>query len=259
MKRWLCLIFCVLCLYCFCFSVAAEKEEVSLNASYTLLTPASNAYPDDGVKLTDGHYAVIPDNATQYFASPAYVGFNKNDLNENGNFSLVIDLGRVYDGITDFTVGYLSQEDANIFAPKEVAFAVSKTRNGNYTHVGSLTTTDKDRKTELHAKNLETAPQSGRYVLVTIAPANYEGKVDSATVAPWTFIDEISVRAADTAATDDQATDDQADGGTVTPPADNETVPQPGDTTLILALVLLGSSAITMAIALAVKKPKIKL
>ncbi|MBR4951327.1 MAG: hypothetical protein IKZ23_05160, partial [Clostridia bacterium] len=77
----------------------------------------------------------------------------------------------------------------------------------------------------------------------------------------WTFIDEISVRAIGDgdASADNQATDDQANGSTVTPPADNESIPQPGDTTLILAFVLLGASAITMAVALAVKKPKIKL
>ena len=261
MKRWLCLIFCIFCLFCFCFSASAEKHEVSLNASYTLLTPASKAYPDDGVKLTDGHYAAIPDNATKYFASPAYVGFNKNDVDEKGNFTVIIDLGAVYHGITDFTVGYLSQEDANIFAPKEISFAISKTRHGDYTEAGSITTDDKDKETQLHAKNLEIIPRSARYVLVTITPAEYNGKADGDTVAPWTFIDEISVRAIGDgdASADNQATDDQANGGTVTPPADNESIPQPGDTTLILAFVLLGASAITMAVALAVKKPKIKL
>ena len=57
----------------------AEGSEISYGKSYTLITPASAAYPDNSAKLTDGIFGTLPDGSTSYYSSPSYVGFNQVD------------------------------------------------------------------------------------------------------------------------------------------------------------------------------------
>lgn len=170
--------------------VGVSAEEVSYEMQYSLVTPASNAYPDDGQKLTDGIFGTLPDGKSDFFSNGAYVGFNRASLDANGNFVVILDLGEVKNGLSDFTVGYLNEPKFGIYAPKEVSFAISDERNGSYWHIASLSTSV-DENTRSMSKTLSDMNASGRFVRVTITP---ESTVKNAN---WTFIDEISVHSVD--------------------------------------------------------------
>lgn len=271
MKKAITLILCALTVFSFVLSPAAVEIELSAGADYDLITPASEAYPDDGVKLTDGLYGALAEGTDGYYASGAYVGFNKANINENGNFALIIDLGQVKTDITRVSVGYLSETEAGIHAPKSVTFAISDERNGNYETLGTLDTVPENTSdAATYVKTLETRQKSGRYVLVTVTPGDYTGKVDSASVAPWTFIDEISVRSVTDSETSENSrypeTSEGAEetteptGDEVIPPADEtqppEDTPQTGDSGMILGFVLLTAAAAAMAIALFLRRTK---
>ncbi len=266
MKRIMFFAFLAVLVCSTCFSIGAK--EISNGADYSLVTPASKAYPDDGAKLTDGIYGTRPELADGFYASDAYVGFNKNDVNDNGKFALIIDLGEVKNNINAITVGYLSEIDAGIHAPKSVSFSVSNQRNGNYSLLGTLDTTPEDESVaSTYAKTLEIENATGRYILVTITPDDYTGKVDSASIAPWTFIDEISVHAAELtqnpnenggAATDNKqgnvSTEDEPENPIATedekPNDPPEDFPQTGDNTMIIGFTLLLIAAVSMAVVL---------
>lgn len=169
--------------------LGVAAEEVSYEMQYSLVTPASNAYPDDGAKLTDGIFGTLPEGKTDFYSSGAYVGFNRASLDPNGNFVVILDLGEVKSGLSDFTVGYLNEPEYGICAPKEISFAVSDERNGDYWHIASMSTSA-DEGTKSASKTLSDMNASGRYVRITITP-------DSASDnAKWTFIDEIAVHSA---------------------------------------------------------------
>ena len=72
----------------FALSVGAEENVVSYGKQYSLLTPASDAYPDNGSKLTDGIFGTLPDGKNNYYSSGAYIGFNQVNADESGNFGV---------------------------------------------------------------------------------------------------------------------------------------------------------------------------
>lgn len=262
MKKSITFLLCLLLTFAFALSAFAETEEISLGKTYSLVTPASEAYPDDGKKLTDGDYGRHLEDTDGYYASGAYVGFNKENINENGKFSVIIDLGEVHEDITELTVGYLSETAVGIHAPKSVAFSASNERNGSYHLLGELETTPEDTTVAAtYAKTLKTETSSGRYILVTITPAGYTDKNDTASIAPWTFIDEISIHSEKTSEGDTSDTSDPSDTSDTSnenseennPTTEDETdkTPQTGDDSLsIFAFVLLALASIAMMIAL---------
>lgn len=252
---------------------SAEGSEVSYGKTYSLVTPASAAYPDDGIKLTDGIFGTIPDGGTNYYSSGAYVGFNQVDVDSNGNFVVILDLGRVYSDLSAFTVGFLNETSAGIYAPASVSFALADERNGAYTELGTLDTAKPTENglAESFSATLAAEDVSGRYVKVTIEHLNEITDSEGNTkAAGWTFIDEISVYSSGNSS---GGTGEESGNGTnseavsestpeTTPestPESSEIVdesseaetPQPGDASAgIFAFVLLALSAFAMMGAL---------
>ena len=231
MKRIISCLTSVFILISLCCAVNAEDEEISSEAEYSLVTPASEAYPDDGKKLTDGIYGTHPEGLDGFFASGAYVGFNKDNVNENGKFAVIVDLGKKHGNISGVTVGYLNEIAAGISAPMSISIALSDDRNGAYTEIGVLDTAPQDIDTAAtYAKTLETNNASGRYVLVTITPMGYTDKEGITSIAPWTFIDEISVRAVSEPKEDHSQLEESAESSddlsrTESEPTDDEVAP----------------------------------
>ena len=62
------LILCLMSFLAVPFSASAVATEVSKGASYTLVTPASEGYPDDGKKLTDGKHGTHKEGVDGYYA-----------------------------------------------------------------------------------------------------------------------------------------------------------------------------------------------
>lgn len=245
----------------------AEENEISYGKTYTLITPASEGYPDDGVKLTDGIYGTIPDGSTNYYSSGAYVGFNQSAVDENGNFVIVLDLGRVYNDISGFTIGFLNETSVGIFAPKSVTFAISDTENGSYTDIGTLNTEKSvaEDVSETHSATLSAEDESGRYVRVTIEHlGEYVDDAGATKNAGWTFIDEISVHSSGNAndgssegSNESSNSESNAAGESseISNTSSESSISQspvvPGDTkTNALVFVLLAISALGMAAAL---------
>lgn len=178
------------------YTASAEEGEISYGKSYALITPASAAYPDSGSKLTDGIYGTLPDGGSSYYSSGAYVGFNQVDTDENGNFVIILDLGRVYGDISAVTIGFLNETGAGIYAPKSVTFALADDRNGDYTELGALNTAKSTESgiSETFAMTLAADNAEGRYLRVTVTHLGEFTDADgNAKTAGWTFIDEISV------------------------------------------------------------------
>ncbi len=196
MKKLFALTFSILILFTLLLSPSAEGTEVSYGKTYSLITPASSGYPDDGLKLTDGIFGTIPDGKTNFYSSSAYVGFNRSDVNEDGDFVVILDLGRKYSDLSAFTVGFLNETDVGIYAPKSVIFAISDDRNGEYTEIGTLDTAKStaDGLSETFAMTLAADDTEGRFVRVTIKHlGNFTDNSGTEHTAGWTFIDEISV------------------------------------------------------------------
>ena len=251
---------CLLSVCCAYFGASAATTEVSKGASYTLVTPASEGYPDDGKKLTNGKHGTHQEGLDGYYAGGDYVGFNKSELNSDGNFTILVDLGKVYDNLTEFSLGYLNETSVGITAPKSVSFSVSTERNGKYTDLGKVDTVPSNPDASAtYEKTLETEPATGRYVLVTVTPSGYDS--DGTYIAvPWTFIDEITVRA--NANVPGETNPDNSSEGSApdssAPTADEiPDTPATGDSTVIFAFVLLALSAFAMMFALfSVKKSR---
>lgn len=247
---------------------SAEESEISYGKPYTLVTPASEGYPDDSIKLTDGIYGTIPDGSTGYYSSGAYVGFNQNSVDDSGNFVIILDLGRVYTDLTAFTVGFLNETSVGIFAPSSVTIALSDTEDGNFRDIGTLNTAKEVTEgiSETHSATLTAEDESGRYVKFTIAHlGEYLDDAGETKNAGWTFIDEISVYSSGNA--DDNSNENSNSSTETEPPlADSSDVTGsegsadqssshspviPGDTkTNGLVFVLLAVSALLMATAL---------
>lgn len=247
----------MLSLFCATFVASATTTEVSKGASYTLVTPASEGYPDDGKKLTDGKHGTHQEGLDGYYAGGDYVGFNKTELNSDGNFTILVDLGKVYDNLTQFSLGYLNETSVGITAPKSVSFSVATERNGKYTDLGKVDTTPSNPDASAtYDKILETKGATGRYVLVTVTPSGYTDESGAYIAVPWTFIDEITVRA--NANVPGETDPDNSAPESSTPTGDEvPDTPATGDGTVIFAFVLLALSAFGMLFALfSVKKSR---
>ena len=185
----------------FVFASAEDGTEISKGQSYTLVTKASEGYPDDGKKLTDGIFGNVKNPEDPYYNTGMYVGFNIENADKSGNFVIILDLGKNYTDITSFSVGYLNETDIGIFAPKSVSFSVSAQRNGEYKALGNLETgkTTEAGKKETFVSTLAADSAEGRYVKIVITPlGNYTDAGGHEQKATWTFIDEIKVISAGT-------------------------------------------------------------
>ncbi len=247
---------------------SAEGTEVSYGVDYSLVTPASEAYPDDGIKLTDGIFGSIPDDGVNYYASGAYVGFNQTSVNSDGDFVVILDLGRVYDDLSGFTVGFLNETSVGIFAPKSVSFSIAHEENGTYTDLGMLNTAKStaDGISETHAATLAAEDVSGRYVRVAIKHlGEYTDANGAIKTAGWTFIDEISVYSSNNANGESgESSDDASDTSSGTDSESEPSLPESSDTsdesdgpvvpgdngTNMAVFVFLALSAVAMAVAL---------
>lgn len=224
-------------------SASAAATKVSKGAEYSLVTPASEGYPDDGKKLTDGNHGTHKEGVDGYYAGGDYVGFNKAQLNSDNNFVIIVDLGKAYDNLTEFTLGYLNETAVGITAPQSVVFSVSSERNGEYKKVGEAETTPSNPDVSAtYAKTVTSNPVSGRFVRVEIKPHGYTDDAGQFVAVPWTFIDEVSVGAngsADNTPDASTPTEDQPDNS-----------PQLGDSNVMISFLLLAVAAFTMMLAL---------
>ncbi len=261
-------------------AVSAEGSEISYGKSYTLVTPASAAYPDDGIKLTDGIFGTIPDGGSGYYSSGAYVGFNQVDTDDNGNFEIILDLGQLREDISAITVGFLNETSVGIYAPKSVSFALADDRNGSYTELGTLDTekSTEGGLSETFAMTLAAEDASGRYLRVLIEHlGEFADESGETKTAGWTFIDEISVYSSGNASngTGDESLNESSntvdessntvdessspiesseisENETSTPLTESSTpeIPEAGDNGGILAFILLAISSFAMIGAL---------
>ena len=255
---------------------SAEENVISHAKHYDLITPASAAYPDDGKLLVDGIFGTKPDGGSGYYSSGAYIGFNQSDVNSAGNFVILLDLGRNYEDISGFTVGFLNEIGVGIYAPKSVTFSVCDERNGEYESIGTLNTEKPTDATDAvtYAETLACDDASGRYVMVEIEHlGELVGKDGEVVSAGWTFIDEIIVYSSGNAAGDDDdsssgqvgedssSSGENADSSVVdesdkTPDSTESEIPTPGDRGSIFALLMLALSAFAMMAALFVGRRK---
>ncbi len=239
MKKLLALTFSVLLIFTLLLYPSAEGSEVSYGKSYSLITPASSAYPDDGIKLTDGIYGTVPDGKNNYYSSAAYVGFNQNDVDENGNFVIILDLGRKYTDLSAFTVGFLNETDVGIYAPKSVSFALSDERNGEYNEIGTLDTAKSTSGgfSETFAMTLAAEDAEGRFVRVTVKHlGSFTDESGAEQKAGWVFIDEISAYSSgNSGAVGDVSNDDSSDVTTEDSIAESSNLPESSDGTDISA------------------------
>ncbi|NLN55921.1 MAG: hypothetical protein GX148_06455 [Clostridiales bacterium] len=174
---------------------AGEGALLSRGKSYTLVTPGSVAYPDDeSLKLTDGVRGELTDDF--YYKSPAYVGFNQANKDENGDFVIILDLGADYDNIKTFTLSYLAETDVGIYAPSSFSVYIADEDDGSYIHQGSVVIGE---STEEGLQKTGTAsielPQDagGRFVRFVIHHQEPFEKEGTTVNAGWAFIDEIEV------------------------------------------------------------------
>ncbi len=249
MKRILIWAFCLALCFGNVLTVFASEAEISRGCEYSLITPASRAYPDNMEKLTDGGYGSLTENSEGYYASPAYVGFERSDVDEKGNFVVIVDLGEISQDITSVSVGYLNERVYGIYAPRSIEFAISDTRNGEYNHLGILYS-DIETESEIAgpmAKSLSLNNAKGRFLRVTITPDEYQNESGEKEIAKWTFIDEIAVFAH---RNQNNLLNEGSQGDMGTP--------QTGDVkTRPIAYILLGISAVAMLVTLFVNiKPK---
>ncbi len=251
MKKVLFLIFAFAFLTLFAVNAYAAETIVSNDASYSLITTPSDSYADDGKKLTDGVFGTIPDGSTGYYSSNAYVGFTEENVDTDGNFVVILDLGKEYTNITKVGIGYLNETSVGIYAPKTVRFEISNERADGYSEAGTLTTTKGTEKglSQTYADTVETMNLSGRYVRVTITPlGEFTNEEGIAERAEWTFIDEITVFT-DEATSESESSETESETESE---SENEK-PQTGDDLEVFAFVLLALSSLAMLIALLVR------
>lgn len=257
-------------------SAIAEEPELSYGKQYDIITPASEAYPDNGSKLTDGIYGTVPDGKTNYYSGGAYVGFNQVDADESGNFVVILDLGGIYNDISAFTIGFLNETSVGIYAPRSVKFEISDERNGEYFEIGELSTAKPttDGLSDTYASTLVTDDLSGRYVKVTIRHlGEFMDENGETKNAGWTFIDEIAVHSSGNSDNGDESGNtgnsepnesvpesrpetDESNGQNTESSEISETAPpDAGDTNGgVFGFVLLAASAFSMMAALFIKK-----
>lgn len=177
-------------------SAAVQELPVSIDASYEYITKTSTAYPDDAnEKLTNGKYASL--NGEFYYTHEAYVGFNRASLNEDDEVVIILDLGAVYDDLSDFRISYLNEIDTGIYSPESFTVYLSETVDGDYVKAG---TSAIEPNTANGAVSADTATLSvaegtkARYVRFNIKSiGTFINGNGTEITAGWIFLDEISV------------------------------------------------------------------
>ena len=275
MKKLFAITLSILLLFVLLLSPSAEGSEVSYGKSYSLITPASSAYPDDEIKLTDGIFGTVPDGKNNYYSSAAYVGFNQKDVNDNGDFVIILDLGRRYTDLSAFTVGFLNETDVGIYAPKSVSFALADERNGEYAEIGVLDTSKSTSLglSETFAMTLAAEDAQGRFVRVTIKHlGRFVDENGAEQTSGWTFIDEISVYSSGNGdavgdVSGDSVSDDSSlESAPIIESSESDNISaesslpepvQPGDSGVLYTVwILLAISMLAMTAALFVKKKR---
>ncbi len=182
----------------FAFSLAlpvyAALESVSLGMSYTLSANPSGSYADDGKMLTDGIHGTKVGES--YHKSGTYVGIPATSIDENGCFSVTVDLGEVKTDITGFDLYYACETDANVYAPEYGEFFVSEDGE-NYTVAGKVMSGESNDAGIIKAGVINCRLNEGvkaRYVKFVIKnPLFIIGEPESVANVGWMFIDEVSV------------------------------------------------------------------
>ncbi|HAN20370.1 MAG: hypothetical protein A2Y15_08000 [Clostridiales bacterium GWF2_36_10] len=119
--------------------VSAEATNVAAGKTYTytgvMKDDAGNAlYPDANNKLTDG---VTGEKADIGYGSPVWVGINSNSTDTvDGTNTIIVDLGSVTEGITNFRFVAEEVVGPGIGKPLSVEVLVS-TDNSEFTSVGT--------------------------------------------------------------------------------------------------------------------------
>ena len=246
MKKLLSLLLSLLTLisaFCVCAS-ALDGVDISKGKSYTLITKASNGYPDDGKKLTDGIFGKTKNPEDPYYNTGSYVGFNIENVDSKGNFVIILDLGKNYKDITSFSAGYLNETDIGIYAPKSITFSTASERNGEYKAVGIMETakTTKPASKETFVSALAADKAEGRYVKITVTPlGDFKDSEGHSQKATWTFIDEIKVISAGTETPSD-------------PESDTPETPQTGDAGVLGYFLLALAAAAVLTILVIFRK-----
>ena len=232
---------------------------VSNGADYSLLPGPSAAYPDGDPKLlTDGAHGQLNTGASGYYSGGAYVGFNSSALDQSGEITVIIDLGKRYEDLCAFSLGYLNEVSVGVFAPESVSFSVADSRNGDYEQIGVLNTKqDVAGTSETYVSTLSCDPVAGRYVKVTVkALVSYTDAEGVIRNAGWTFLDEISVYSASGEAPGGAAdvSDTSEESGTADQSGGNRS-PKTGDESVSYAVLALAAvSALAMGVALFAKR-----
>lgn len=155
-----------------------QSVNVAYGKNYTASHTANSTYADtNGVELTDG----VLGNGDDAF-SPTWSGYNGA---VGGKYEFVVDLGEVYENISNFSINVLQLKGWGIAAPKSYKVYVSND-NAAWTEAASVTVdtaiTGSD-ETATHTINAVPASAvSGRYV-----------KFEIIASAAHTFISELNV------------------------------------------------------------------
>ena len=174
--------------------VYAALVNVSLGMSYTLSANPSGSYADDGKMLTDGVHGTKVGES--YHKSGTYVGIPATSIDQNGCFSVTVDLGEVKTDITGFDLYYAAETDANVYAPEYAEFFVSEDGE-NYTVAGKVMSGESTESGIVKAGVINIRLNTGikaRYVKFVIKnPLYVIGEPESVANVGWMFIDEVSV------------------------------------------------------------------
>lgn len=258
MKRCICIAVFLGCMLSV-LSVSAAQNVVSLHKGYELLTKASEGYPDEGdVQLTNGKYGTPVENGDTryYYRDGEFVGFNRKDVNGDGNFVILLDLAEPYEDLADFEVGYLNETDVGVFAPVKVAFYIGDTHDGDFAFVGECAVSESTAPGQQRVGVATVTPEatvSGRYIMCVITPRGTYEQDGVEKTATWTFIDELTVLQGKNPLSEPGESSGESGSGSdpksseSAPPASAQS-PSAGDKGLIF-VALLGGSALA-AIAL---------
>ena len=155
-----------------------QKVNVAYGKDYTVSKESNSSYPDtNGTELTDGAYG----NGDDAF-SPSWAGYNGAT---GGKYEIIVDLGEVYENISDFSINVLQLKSWGIAVPKSYKVYVSADGE-SYTEAVSVdVSTDIYNSDAIGAHTIEAVPTaavSGRYV-----------KFELNSSAAFIFISEVNV------------------------------------------------------------------
>lgn len=144
---------------------------VSRGKTYSFSKDPDESYPDDGVKLTDGSLVTL-------FNHESWAGFAKSN-----KLQVLLDLGKVEDGLADFSVGVYRKLEFGIGLPASVLIELSDD-NENFTLLGTAypATDAADNTSDWLSIKLQKTV-SARYVRFTFG----------ACETNWLFIGELEV------------------------------------------------------------------